>query len=254
VAPRAAARVSLRRLTAELYIDAGALDRSLAALDGSLGDHAGGGLVEALHQVIGATQELFGATGAGIMMVDDGSALQAVAATDAGGRLLEERQQEAGEGPCVETLTFDRVMQTPDLPSDDRWPALGEEMRDSGVRAVLGVPLHIDSIPVGALNVYRDEPHDWNESEIRALQAYARLVENLLRNALRTREREQLAEQLQHALDHRIVIERAVGMIMQREQVSAVAAFNRLRHLARSSQTKAATVAERLIAEIAETR
>lgn len=236
------------------YIDAAALERGLNALEGRLANLRArvneGGLNEALHEVIVAACSLFGATGAGIMMVDDTSALCAVAATDEAGRLLETRQEKAGEGPCVETLTFDRVMQTVDLPDDERWPKLGEEMREAGVRAVLGVPLHVNSIPVGALNVYRGQPHEWDETEVDALQAYARLVENLLRGALRVREREQLAEQLQHALDHRVTIERAVGVIMERERVDAVTAFNRLRQIARNSQSKAAEVAERLLADL----
>ena len=57
-------------------------------------------------------------------------------------------------------------------------------------------------------------------------------------------------ECLVDALDNRVVIERAVGVIMQRDQLSAVAAFNRLRQAARSSQTKAADVAEQLLAEL----
>lgn len=237
----------------EGYIDAAALERGLNALEGRLAHlsarESEGGLNDALHEVIGAACSLFGATGAGIMMVDDSSALCAVAATDEAGRLLETRQEQVGDGPCVETLTFDRVMQTVDLPADERWPKLGEEMREAGVRAVLGVPLHVDSIPVGALNVYRSQPHEWDDSEVSALQAYARLVENVLRGGLRVREREQLAEQLQHALDHRVTIERAVGVIMEREGVDAVTAFNHLRLIARNSQSKAAEVAKHLLAD-----
>jgi GAF domain-containing protein len=246
--------ISLAGMSIEGYINSVALDRGLSALEHSLADlRARGhdvGLSESLNEVIGATRTLFGATGAGIMMVNDASVLAAVAATDEGGRLLETRQEEAGEGPCVETLLFDQVVRTPDLAADERWPKLGAEMREAGVRAVLGIPLHVDSIAVGALNVYWNEPHGWDESEVGALEAYGRVVENLLRAAMRAREREQLADQLQHALDNRVVIERAVGVIMQRDQVSAVAAFNQLRQTARSSQTKAAHVAQQLLAEL----
>ena len=228
------------------FIDSAALDRSLTALR----DHpAEGGMMVALEQVMAATRQLFDATGCGIMLVNDTSALAAVAATDEPGRLLEVVQERVGHGPCVDALTFDRTIEAGDLAADERWPELSE-LPGAGVRAVLGVPLHADRVPVGSLNIYRDRPHEWTNSEVTALSAYASLVEGVLQTALHARERERLAEQLQHALDHRVVIERAVGIVMGRQNVNAVDAFNELRHRARSAQRPVADVARELLAEI----
>jgi GAF domain-containing protein len=186
-----------------------------------------------LEQVMVATRQLFDATGCGVMLIDDSSVLTAVAATDEPGRLLEVLQQERGHGPCVDALTFDRTVTAGDMGADPRWPTLSE-LPDAGVRAVLGVPLHANHVPVGSFNVYRDRPHEWTDSEVAALTAYSSLVEGVLQTALHARGRERLAEQLQHALDHRVLIERAVGVIMGRQNVNAVAAFNQLRHEARN--------------------
>ncbi len=203
----------------------------------------------ALEQLMNATRQLFDATGCGIMLIDDSSVLAAVAATDEPGRLLEVVQQQVGHGPCVDALTFDRTVEVGDLAGDERWPALSG-LPDAGVRAVLGVPLHADRVPVGSLNVYRDRPHAWNDSDVTALTAYSSLVEGVLQTALHARDRERLAEQLQHALDHRVVIERAVGIVMGRQNINAVAAFNQLRQRARSAQRPVAGVAAELLAEI----
>jgi GAF domain-containing protein len=234
-------------MTGEGFIDQQALDRSLARLRER---PSAAGLMGALNQTLASTRELFGATGAGVMLLDDGSVLSAVAATDEPGRRLEVVQQQVGEGPCVDALTFGRTVPTTDLAADARWPVLVPELPDAGVRAVLGVPLHVDHVTVGSLNVYRDRPHRWAESELGALTAFGSLVEGLLHTALRAREREQLAEQLQHALDHRVVIERAVGVVMGRQNVNAVEAFNTLRRRARSAERKVADVAAELLAEI----
>jgi GAF domain-containing protein len=196
-----------------------------------------------------ATRQLFGATGCGIMLIDDSSVLAVVAATDEPGRLLGAVQQQVGHGPCVDALTFDRTVDTGDLAADERWPALSE-LPGAGVRAVLGVPLHADRVPVGSLNVYRDRAHDWSDSEVAALIGYSALIEGVLQTALHARERERLAEQLQHALDHRVVIERAVGVVMGRQNINAVAAFNQLRQRARSAQRPVVDVATELLAEI----
>jgi GAF domain-containing protein len=232
------------------FIDPSALERSLALLRERSAED---GLMAALEEVIGATRELFGASGAGLMMVDDQSALTAVAATDEPGRLLEIRQQENGHGPCVDSLTFDQIVSTPDLAEDERWPMLVPELPDRGVRAVLGVPIHVDKVAVGSLNVYRERPGEWDPSEAVALEAYGRLIESLLSTALQARERGQLAQQLQHALDHRVVIERAIGVIMARQNLGPVDAFNQLRHTARSSERKVADVAAELLAKLPDT-
>jgi GAF domain-containing protein len=229
------------------FIEPVALERSLASLRERSAED---GLMRALEQVIAATRDLFEAAGAGLMMIDDQSALKAVAATDEPGRLLEIRQQEIGHGPCVDSLTFDQVVSTPDLAADDRWPQLLPDLPDRGVRAVLGVPLHANNLAVGSLNVYRNRPGEWDPSEVTALKAYGRLVESLLATALQAHERGQLAEQLQHALNHRVVIERAIGLVMGRENLGPVDAFNELRRTARSSERKVADVAAELLATL----
>jgi GAF domain-containing protein len=233
-------------VTVGRFIDGDALSRSLAALRER---SASTGLMDSLNDVLAASRQLFAASGCGIMMVDDTSLLCAVAATDELGRLLEVYQEEAGHGPCVDALTFDRVVHTADLGSDGRWPELPRDLPDSGVHAVLGLPLHVDRVPIGSLNVYRDQPGEWSESEIAALEGYAQLIEGFLQAALQAREREDLAVQLQHALNHRVTIERAVGVIMGRDRIGAVEAFDKLRRAARSTERKVADLAAELLAD-----
>jgi GAF domain-containing protein len=228
-------------------IDPAALNRSLRRLRQETAD---ADLSNALQRVIATTRELFGASGAGVMMIDDSTMLCAVAATDERGFLLETLQEERGRGPCVDALTFDKVIWTSDLRTDERWPALVPELPDAGVRAVLGLPIHTGRLPVGSLNVYRDQPSEWSSAEIDALRAYATVIEGVLHAELQVRKRDELAEQLQHALDHRVLIERAVGVTMGREGIDAVTAFNRLRASARSSERRVADVAAELLAQI----
>lgn len=235
-------------MATEAFIDGVALERSLSALRSHGSEEH---LIGALQQVLGATRELFSASGAGLMLIDENTALCAVAATDEAGRMLEERQEQIGHGPCVDALVLDQITETSDLSDDERWPELGPELPSAGVRAVLGVPVRLNGAAVGALNVYRDEPHAWDRSEIAALSSYGGLIEGVLRTALQAHHRNQLAEQLQHALDNRVVIDRAVGVIMARERVDPVTAFNRLRSRARGAERKIVDVAEELLASVA---
>jgi GAF domain-containing protein len=238
----------LSLMTNESYIDGEALARSLAALR----EHAPEmQLIDAVKQVLNATHDLFAASGAGLMMLDANSALCSVAATDERGRRLEQKQEQVGHGPCVDAVVLDQITPTRDLAQDARWPQLVPELPDAGVRAVLGIPVRLNGVAVAALNVYRSRPHTWDPSEITALTSFGGLIAGVLGAALQAHQHSRLAEQLQHALDNRVVIERAVGVIMAREQTDPVTAFNRLRGRARSSERRIVELAQELLSAVA---
>jgi AmiR/NasT family two-component response regulator len=113
---------------------------------------------------------------------------------------------------------------------------------------VLGIPIRIGGATVAALNVFAGEPHEWDDSEIEALRSLAEVIETVLAGGLLARRHEQVIEQLQYALDHRVVIERAIGLLMGRHDIDPVEAFNRIRGVARRERRKAAEVADDLLA------
>src|SRR5262249_19670886 len=144
--------------------------------------------------------------------------------------------EEFGTGPCVQAVILDEVVVTDDVTADPRWEVLHDALRDSGVRAVAGVPIHVGGSGVGSLNRSRDRPGDWTAGAVDGLVACGRLIERLLLSAMRADRHERTVEQLEHALAHRVTIDRAVGMLMARERLDAVSAFERLRSLSRSTR------------------
>ena len=106
-----------------------------------------------------------------------------------------------------------------------------------------GTPVLLGGSPVGTLNVYRDEPAEWDKSDVNALTAYSALIAEVLAAAPAAEEHSILAGQLQHALDYRVVIERAVGYLMGTQRLDAVTAFDVLRRRARDSRRRVADVA-----------
>ena len=205
-------------------------------------------LPSALEQAVESATSLFNVAGTGIMFADEEHELHYVAASDAHGRHLEKLQSHAGRGPCVDALMLDAVIRTRDVTTDDRWRVLHEDLAETPVRAVVGIPVHLAGAAVGSLDAYHERPHDWTEDEVRGIAAYAGLVENFLVTALHAERQERLATQLQHALEHRVAVERAVGMVMARRNLEAVDAFNVIRSAARSSRRRVADVAAELIA------
>ena len=96
---------------------------------------------------------------------------------------------------------------------------------------------------MGSLNVYRDGPYDWDDSDAAAVASFNAILEGLLGRAVAARRDELVVSQLQGALDRRVVIERAVGALMERHGISAVSAFTALRRAARDRREPVARMA-----------
>lgn len=205
-------------------------------------------IVEALERVVTSARTLFGVDGAGILWLDASGDVRYLTASDDRGRALEVVQEELGTGPCVDTLVRDAWVESTDLQGDPRWPEIGDRVAPYGIHAVLGVPVRIGGAAVAALNVFRDDEHEWDESETAAIRNLAEVIETLLASGLLARRRERVIEQLEYALEHRVVVERAIGVLMGRHDVDPVEAFNRLRSVARRERRKAAEIAEDVLA------
>jgi GAF domain-containing protein len=184
------------------------------------------------------------------MLADEAHELHYAAATDGHGRELERIQARASCGPCVDALVREEMVETADVTADERWRVLHDDLRRTRVRAVLGVPVRVAGTAVGSLDAYRDRPHAWAPREREALAACADVLEGILLTALQSHRHERTVQQLQHALEHRVTIERAIGMLMERERLEAVEAFARLRSAARSSRRRVADVAAGVLAGV----
>jgi GAF domain-containing protein len=181
------------------------------------------------------------------MIADEQNVPHYVAASDDTGRILEKAETDTGQGPCTEAFVTGQLVASVDLSVDRRWPELAQALAAYPVRAVLGVPVRLGTAPVGTLDVYRDRPHEWDETERAALERYGDVVQATLAAAMAAHTAGELADQLQYALDYRVSIERGIGYLMARDGLDALTAFNRLRQVARSTRTKIGVVAEELL-------
>jgi GAF domain-containing protein len=225
------------------HIDEEALRSSLQRLRQAAFD---ADVVAVMKRTVEAVHGVFGYSGAGIMFITESGNLAYVAASDESGRQLEQAQAAAGQGPCYDSYVYAREITSSDVHTDDRWPDLPGQLSRQ-VRAVAGVPILLSGSPVGTLNVYRDQPADWDSSDIGALRGYSGLIAEILGAALAANEHSAVAAQLQYALDYRVVIERAVGYLMGAHGLDAVTAFNVVRKQARDSRRRVADVATEIL-------
>jgi GAF domain-containing protein len=199
-----------------------------------------------MKRAVDAVHDVFGYSGAGIMFITESGRLASIASSDESGRQLEDAQAATGQGPCYESYVHAHEVTTSDLHADDRWPGLRGHLTPN-LRAVAGVPILLGGSPVGTLNVYRDEPVEWDSSDLSALRAYSDIVAEILGAALAANRHGTVAAQLQYALDYRVVIERAVGYLMGAHKLDAVTAFDLLRKRARDSRRRIAEVAAEIL-------
>lgn len=195
-----------------------------------------------VRRVVDAAVELFAIDGAGMLLFSPDEALRHLADSDPAAKAFEDAQEKLGDGPCVAAYVTDGPVCVRDLGTDPRWPELAD-VADKGVRSVCGVPVRFSGTPIGTLNVYRHDEHDWEESEQRALIRYGDVIGELLGTSAARHRSDETASQLRHALDYRVPIERAIGYLMASGGLDSTTAFTRMRSSARNSRRKIVDVA-----------
>jgi GAF domain-containing protein len=202
---------------------------------------------EALDRVVASADALFGVDGTALMLVDRDQVLRNLAVSDRRAALLEELQEEHGEGPCVDAFDDKQPVASDDLGREDRWPAFSAGAARRRLLAVLASPIPFSEQAVGVVAVFAAEPHPWTEAEREAIVAFTELVALLVLNAMEASERGRLAAELQVALDSRVVIEQAKGVLVGRHGLTTRQAFERLRRQARDQRRPLTEVARAVV-------
>ena len=151
-------------------------------------------------------------------------------------------------GSAKSLLDADRV----GLMLIDQAGALGwASASDRVVTVVAGdltVPVQVGGSPVGTLDAYVSAAREWDDSAVAALQAYAGLVASLLVAAVTAQVTGRLVDQLQEALEHRSLLEKAVEILIDREDLDAPAALEWLRLAARAAGSTPVQMARAVVA------
>jgi GAF domain-containing protein len=205
---------------------------------------------EFLHTLVERCAEIFRVTTAGVMLETSKGVLQLAVALSPEMEDLEQAEVDNEDGPCHEAYRTGHPVVANDLDHSDvaeRWPTVVDRMRQMGLRAVYAFPLRLRDDRIGALNLYRDEPGEFAEADIRRAQAFADVAAIGVIQERKVTNAEQRAEQLQKALDSRIVIEQAKGIVSAERNVPLEEAFDVIRHHARSNSRTIHDVARAVV-------
>jgi GAF domain-containing protein len=196
---------------------------------------------EVLAGVTTAAVELIpNAETAGVLLMAKGGKFESLEGTSQLIYELDELQERHGTGPCIDAAVDQMIVRVDDFQTDQRWPGYNEAVCQTGVRSSLSFKLYTGSRTAGALNVFSLKPHGFDQEaeaigSVLAAHAAAALIAS------------RHGEQLQSALTTRDVIGQAKGIIMERYNVNAIRAFEMLRQLSQSMNTRLVDIAQRVV-------
>jgi GAF domain-containing protein len=177
---------------------------------------------------------------AGVLLITKGGKFETHAGTSELPRRLDRLQEEFREGPCYTAAVDALIVRTDDFRAETRWPRYSPRVVDIGVLSGLSFKLYTSDNTAGALNLFSFQA-DAFDSESEAMGSV--LAAHAAAAIIASRR----GEQLQSALTTRDLIGQAKGVIMERYHVDAVRAFELLRQLSQTSNTKLIDVAQRIV-------
>jgi transcriptional regulator with GAF, ATPase, and Fis domain len=150
-------------------------------------------------------------------------------------------QEVHDEGPCFEAVWEHHTISVPDLATETRWPSfVPAVLAELPVRSVLSIQLYVSDLDMGALNLYSERAHAFDEETRDLAHILATHAAVAMSGARRS-------AQFHSALASRDIIGQAKGMLMERFDIDAVRAFDLMKKLSQDSNTRLAEVAERLV-------
>lgn len=216
-------------------------------------DDAPLGLV--LQHLAGIAQRAIpGVVAVSITVVRDRAASSA-GLTGAVAAALDERQYEAGFGPCLHAAATCGEVVVDDTASSAAYPGFAALAARHGVGSVVAIALAVGGVASAALAVYRAEPASADRAAMAATIAAARLfavyAAVAVSNAAAMDAQRSTCAQLSDAMASRAGIEQAKGVLMAQRGISAQAAFAALAAISQESNVKLAQVAAQVLANAA---
>ncbi|HEY0240934.1 MAG TPA: GAF and ANTAR domain-containing protein [Friedmanniella sp.] len=195
-----------------------------------------------------AVQAIPGADGAGLTLIEQHRA-DTLVTTATFVAEVDAVQYNLGEGPCISAARDGVTMTSGSLGGDARWPRFGGRIARLGVHSALSLPLLTPEGVVGAMNIYARAKNAFDKRAAELGELFAVPAAISVQNAQALEETRRLAGRLQTALDERMIIERAIGVVMSRSGVDEREALARLTTLSQREHVKLVQVARTLVDE-----
>ncbi|NMO88352.1 GAF and ANTAR domain-containing protein [Actinomycetospora sp. TBRC 11914] len=181
---------------------------------------------------------------AGVSLVERRGTVTSYAPSDAVVAELDGLQDSLGEGPCRDSIFDEERVLVEDMAAtgEQRWPRFAPAALERGVAAMCSFQLFAQEGSAGALNLYADTAHAFDESSLNIASLFASHAAIALHGTQR-------AAGLDIALRSRDVIGQAKGILIERFTLSEEQAFAMLSRSSQQTNLKLHAVAEWLVGE-----
>jgi GAF domain-containing protein len=195
-----------------------------------------------------AVQAIPGADGAGLTLIEQHRS-DTLVTTATFVAEVDAVQYGLNEGPCISAARDGVTVMSGSLGGDPRWPRFGGRIARMGVHSALSLPLITPDEVVGAMNIYAHAKHVFDARAAELGEIFAVPAAVAVQNARVLEDARRLAERLRGVLDERMVVERAIGIVMSRSGVDEVQALARLTTLSQHEHVKLVQIARGLVDE-----
>jgi ANTAR domain-containing protein/GAF domain-containing protein len=190
--------------------------------------------------ITGAAELVPGAQYAGITSTQRRRGIETAAATHRYPVLLDEIQGRYQQGPCLTAAVLQESVRIDDLVGDDRWPLYrAAALRQTPIRSILSFGMLKEGVSSAALNFYAESAGVFNDESVNLgliFATHAALIWNMMRRD----------QQFRVALVSRDIIGQAKGRLMERFDIDAAEAFERLKQMSQDGNSPIAQVAQRV--------
>jgi len=149
-------------------------------------------------------------------------------------------QYQEKQGPCLDAVTRDRWVLTPDVLTDQRWPRFSARLADElSVHGMLSIRLSVATSPqrnLGGLNLYSNRSGAFDIHQ-RNLALVLGALASVATDAARTH------EEMTAAVEGRQVIGEAIGILRAQSNLTRDQAFEALSHASQRMNIKLRDVA-----------
>lgn len=198
-------------------------------------------LDETLDAVVHAARDTIpGFEHVGISILHRNGRIETKAGTDQLVWELDDLQYTLNQGPCVDSVRSDPIMYLEDARGDGRWPDYLPQAVEKGLRAQLALRLYNDEETLGGINMYCTSGPGISPEAIHLAELFATHASIALG-------RKRFEHQLAEAVASRQVIGTAIGILMQRYEITEDRAFQFLVRTSKTSNQKVRVIAQELI-------
>lgn len=190
--------------------------------------------------IAGAAESVPGAQYVGISVTQRRRGIETAAATHRYPVMLDEIQSRYRQGPCLTAAALQESVRIDDLVRDDRWPLYRcAALKQTPIRSILSFGMFKQGVSAAALNFYAEAPNVFDDESVNVgliFATHAALAWNMMRRD----------QQFRAALVSRDIIGQAKGRLMERFDIDAAEAFERLKQMSQDRNTPIAQVAQRV--------